>query len=1472
MIILLYLLLKIPSVQSNLAQRATKYLSKKYNTSIVVKEIDLSNFTNIQLKRIVIKDHHDYPFITVKNITTSLLNSKKILDNELELADITLSGLNFVLKTYKGEVHQNIVIFSDKFKSKKKQKTVKKDFLLTANHINLSSTNFYFFNENKQNDPIVFYKNINGKITNFKVEGSNIYAKISKTSFVDNYGINVKELRTDFTYTNTQMLFDKTLLTTATSKIETDMVFDYVKNSLSDFNNKVQIKANITKAEISLKDLHHFYDEFGKTDKIYFTSNFKGTLNNFKLNRLRLRSRQNSIINGDLHFINAVNREKGFSLNANLTNLTSEYKQLKNLLPNLLGKTLPSSFEMLGKFTLKGKTFITTENVNAQLEINSDLGKSISDLKVTNIDDIDNAKYNGKIELIDFDLGKIMKDRNVGLLSLIADVDGRGFTKEKLNTSLIGHITKHQYNGYTYNNIDINGVFKNQHFNGDLITKDKNIKMTFKGLADLSKSVNSFKFKANVDYANFNKLNLFKRDSISVLKGKIDIDLKGNSIDNIIGNINFKDTSYTNQNDSYKFKNFDITSSFKDSVRTLTVNSKDIINGKIKGKFKFAELPKLAKNSLGSIYAHYRPDSVSSGQFLKFNFKIYDKIIGVFFPKVSLGKNTTIKGKINSDKEKFELTFKSPKVQAYDNLIEKIRLQIDNKNPLYNTILSVKKINTKYYNVADVNLVNVTINDTLFLRTDFIGGKELKEKYNLSLYHTINQLNQSVIGFKKSDIHLKNQKWLVNPNNNKENKVVFDSDFKNFSFKKLSLLSVNQELTFDGFIKDKKNKDLHLNFNNINLDKITPKIDSIKLEGIVNGKIDYNQNNGKTFPKINIKIADFIVNRLKQGDLVLNAQGDETLKKYNFTATLIHKNHEKLSANGVVNLNPKEPTIDATINLANIDLKTLSPLGGESITNIRGFVSGRTKLTGLLKNPDMIGDLYVTNAGLAFPYLNTEYEIKGLQKVSLYNQTFNVNRITLVDTAMKTQGFLTGSITHTNFKKWYLDLKIKTDDLLVLNTKEDEDTPYYGTGLMKGEATIVGPTNGLVIDVIATTNPGTEFIVPLSDISTIEENKLIHFITNEKKNEGIGRPEDIVFKKKGLTLILDLTVTPNALTQIVIDKATGSVLRGRGDAYLDIEINTNGKFDMIGTYIVDNGVYELKNIVNKTFKVKQGGKIYWSGSPFDAYLDIVAINKVKANPAILLENIQGTRDIDVDLITKITGNLYEPQMKFDIKLPKASSIVQSELAYKINDENKKMTQFFSLLSMGTFANVNEFDFANSGNSFIYGTISERISSAISNFLRSDDDLIQIGVNLDIGDTNRLDNLRTDDQVDITFKTNIYKKIIVNGIVGVPIGSNTQSNIVGEIEVELPLNKAENFRAKAYNRRNEVQFDVLDSEGYTQGIGLSYEFNWDTTSEFFEKIGFRKSKKKKEKLRLKKIVEERKKDSIQNLKKLINLKN
>jgi len=1457
---LLIVVFSIPFVQTAIAKIVTKKINKQYDTNIIVKKVDLSYLGNIKLKNIEINDHHNDSLIYVEKLTTSLFSYKNILDNKLEFDKIVINGLYFYLKTYKDENNDNLSIFVDKFEDKDTTKNNSPPFLLTSSQLLLNDANFYLYDLNKQEGVIVFYKDIDGYVDDFKIEGPEVYASIRDVSLNENHGINITNLTSDFKYSKSQMLFENTTLETTNSSIVANIVFNYKLKGLADFNNKVTIDANFINADVSLIDLHKFYNELGENDKIHFTTKLNGTLNDFTLNNLKLVSNRNSTINGSFHFKNAVNNDHDFSLNARIYNLSSNYQNLKQLLPNILGKTLPTTFEKLGRFTIAGQTYITNESVDAQLTINGNLGRIISDLKLTNIKNIDNAKYRGNVEFIDLDFGKIVNDTIIGKISLVAAVDGQGFTLEKINTSLKGHVSKYQYKDYIYNDIDVNGVFKNQNFDGSIIVRDENLKMNFEGLADLSSEIYKFDFIADVNYSDFNKLNLFKRDSIAVLKGVMAIKVNGNTLDNLTGEINFYNTSYTNQTDNYFFTNFNITSEFNDTIRTITINSTDIVDGRIRGNFKFNELGKLTGNSLGSIYTNYNPEKVSQGQFLDFNFKIYNKIIDVFYPEVKLGANTSIKGKINADNEQFELLVKSPKVEAYENVIENIRLQIDNKNPLYNTLLSVDKINTKYYNIEELNLVNVTLNDTLFFRTDFIGGKNLDENFNLSFYHTINENNMSVVGLKKSDITFKENTWLINPTNNKQNKVVFDKALNTFAFDKIKVISEDQEIDFAGVMGGDNSTDMVLNLKDVKLKGITPYIDKLSLNGLVNGTVNYKKFNGKVFPSAQLTINDFYANHYKQGNLFIDANGSNSIKQYAIEVRLENENSNGFVINGEVDFTAINPTVLASYAIDKFNIKALNPLGEDVINNIRGEISGDGIISGLLENPDINGYLYLENAGLAIPYLNVNYDFIGRPKVELSNQTFKFLPMTLLDVVQDTEGTLSGTISHYKFDKWKLDLAIDTDNLLVLNTEEQEDMQYYGTVFMDGNATIKGYTDGLVIDVEGKTNRGTEFIIPLSDVSTIGDSRLINFVTNTENGLNNNQYQDIFFNiVKGLTLNFDLTVTDDAIVEIVVDKNTGSILRGSGNGYMDIAINTNGKFEIDGAYVVSEGIYKFRNIVNKDFIVQPGGTVVWAGNPFDAFLNITAVYSTKANPSVLLENFETNRKIDVDLIAKITGQLLNSEIDFDVILPNQNSVVNSELQFKLNDDYTKMTQFFSILAAGSFVNVDEGIFGIDRNAAINSTISQKIASVLSGIIKSKGDKFELGITYDIASKSDVNSYNINDQLGISVSTKI-ERFIVNGKFGVPVGTNTNSNIVGEVEVAYPLNDDGTLNIKAYSRQNDIEYDVSDAEGSTQGVGLSWRVDFDNGKELREKIFPGKKKN---------LKDDKKKDSLKLKRNLIN---
>jgi hypothetical protein len=1455
-------MLSFSSVQTKLAKLITERVNSKFGTSILVDKVDLSSLRKVELKNVLIQDHHQDTLFYIGELKTSILNYKSIFNNSLNFGDIEIINGKFLMKTYKNEEHNSLTVFVDKFKNS--SDTSGNEFQLTSSSVQLQNVDFNIVDENKKDDQeIVFYKKIYGNFDNFKVNGANVSASIYGLQMIENHGINIIDLKTRFRYSSTKMEFLKTELLTENSKLSADIIFNYEEGDLSKFTDKVIIDAEIENSELALIDLKKFYGELGKNDKIHFSVDAKGTINNFTLKDLDLKSNRNSTLKGTLSFKNVLRPNK-FILKAELKELSTSYDHMINLLPNLLRNKIPSSLDKIGYFTSYGNVKITKSSVDLKFNTHADIGTLKSDIQLTRIDQINDALYNGKVELIDFNLGKFVNDSLIGEFSMIGEVEGKGFSIDSINIKVDGIISKHQYKGYTYSNIDINGLLKNKHFNGELIVNDPNIQLVFKGLADLSGDKNNFNFNADVAFANFNKLNLFTRDEKSILKGEIDINLTGNNLDNIEGELSFINASYSNQNDVYEFNDFYISSKTIDTIREVRIDSKEIINGSIRGDFKFKELGKLAQNSLGSLFVNYKNKEVTKGQFLDFKFHIYNKIVDVFFPDLKLGPNTIIKGEINSDKDKFKLSLKSPKVEAYDFFIENIDMQIDNKNPLYNTLLSLDRVNSKYYNLEDVNLVNVLLNDTLFIRTEFNGGKDLKGKYNLSFYHTVNESNQPIIGIKKSDLFFKNKTWEINPGNNDQNKIIFEQSYESYAIDNINMVSGNQHIDLAGLVYGKDSRNIDLKFENVNLFDVTPSIDSVSINGKINGTINLKSLNGNMVPFADLTVNYFSINDDFYGDLSLNASSDENIKNYKFEAILLNSDLKTFSTKGNVDFNSTSPVIIAEVSFDKFRINAFSPLGKNVLSKMRGYATGNFIVTGELKNPDIQGEIDLVDAGFELPYLNVNYNFLGETKIKMYNQTFDFLSVDLEDVEMKTKGKLNGTISHREFKNWKLDLELRTDNLLVLNTKESEEALYYGTGLLSGRTTIKGFTDELIIDVIGKTNKGTEFIIPLSDVSTINESNLIHFESSSIDVEGPEKKEIVFERLKGLTINFILHVTKDAVAQIVVDKISGSTLRASGEGDLKLNIDTNGKFEMNGALVIDNGEYQFKNIVNKTFEVRKGGTIIWNGNPYDADINIVAVNYTKANPAVLLDEIASSRKIEVELITSMSGKLSAPNFDFDINIPNSSSLVASELEFKLRNEDERLTQFFSLLATGSFAKLNQNKTNFDGNAAIAGTLAQKASQILSNMLVSENDDFQVGVTYDVGSNNDVKNVITDDQLGVEVSGRIADRVIVSGRVGVPVGSTTSSNVIGEVEIMVPLNDAETLNAKVYNRQNEIQFDVIEGEGYTQGVGVSYRFDFDNSKEFFRKIGLKKSKEEKE-------AAKRKRDSIKNNKKEIQNK-
>ena len=1439
LVLILGILLSLPVVQTKIGQYITEQINKDYGTDINVEQVALTVFGGVKLKKVLIKDHHKDTLFYINRLKTNILDFNKLYNGDLLFGDIRIDGLIFDLKQYKNEKETNLDKFVSAFDDGSPSTG---NFFMKADAIYLKNSHFTMIDENSEDPKILEFLKINAQLDGFKIKGTDVTTAITKMSFMDFRGLKVENLKTQFTYTKKNILLQKLKLLTKNSLLNADVALRYEREDFSDFNNKVVFDIKVDTASVATNDIGYFYKELGKNNKFNFTASILGTLNDFHTNQLNLVDLNNTKIIGDINFKNLFGDEKqGFFLKSKFDKLTSNHDDLAALLPNILGKSLPSSLKKLGQFTIFGNADITTKSIKTDFFMTSSLGNLETDLVMSNINNIDNATYKGNVILENFNVGLLLNRKEFGLVSMNSDVDGKGFTLKLIDTKFNGKISKFEYNNYTYTGILVNGNFKKPIFKGKVNVNDPNLFMDFDGIVDVSKKENVYKFDAKIDYANLSKLKLVKNDSISIFKGKIYSNLVGNSVNNLYGDVLIEETSYQNQKDIYFFDNFKLSSSFDQKrERTITINSPDIIEGKVVGKFDFEQVPKIFENALGSIYTNYQPNTVRKGQYLKFNFALYNKIIEIFYPDISLSSNTYIRGSMNSDTNDFKVDFNSPKIKVYENVINNLNLEIDNKNPLFNTYVTIDSLNTKLYKISDFNLINITRKDTLFFRSEFKGGKDATDYYNIDAYHTIDNKKNNIIGLMKSELKFKDYLWFLNEENNESNRIVFDKNFTNFEFDNFSLTNDIQKINFLGTITNKDDKDLELNFTQVDIGKIIPEIENFVMAGNLNGKIKFKQKNNLIEPLAAISIDELRVNNIPLGNLALNVTGNNEMNSFKVNSTLENKNMESFKLDGNLSYLNGENVMDMDLKLNKFNIGAFSTIGGEVISNIRGLVSGNANFQGSLSNPEMNGRLFLSKAGLTVPYLNVDYELEENAIVDLTERQFLLRNINLTDSKYKTKGVLFGNVRHSKLKDWKLDINVNTDYMVVLDTEESEDAYYYGKAFISGRASIIGPTTALLIDVNAKSEKGTFIKLPISDEQGVGEKNFIHFITKEEKfnlSSNLNRP---IRDYTGLELQFDLDINENAEIEVILDKETGHNMKGRGVGNLLLQINTLGKFNMYGDFMVYQGEYNFKyrGLVSKKFKVKKNGNIVWEGDPLRARLNLEAVYETRANPAVLMNNSSVNQKVPVEVAILINGTISNPDPDFNINLPTVSSTLKSEIQTVLDDKDTRQTQALYLLATDSFLSE---EGANVGQNALYNNMFQTMSGVFDDLFFDADSKISIGVGYVAPEKNP--NGDTNGNVSVSTSFNINERISVNGVIGVPVGDVNQAAVIGDLEVLYRVNDDGSLNFKVFNRENDINY-IGEGVGYTQGIGITYQVDFDTFDELYNKV-FRSAKYKLE---------------------------
>jgi hypothetical protein len=517
-----------------------------------------------------------------------------------------------------------------------------------------------------------------------------------------------------------------------------------------------------------------------------------------------------------------------------------------------------------------------------------------------------------------------------------------------------------------------------------------------------------------------------------------------------------------------------------------------------------------------------------------------------------------------------------------------------------------------------------------------------------------------------------------------------------------------------------------------------------------------------------------------------------------------------------------------------IPISVCNPYVKKVLTDIKGVAKADLSLKGTLKSPEISGYVVLKKAEMLVTYLNTRFRIS--DTVEVRPDGFYLNDLTALD-ERDNEGLVSGWVKHTGFNKFHFDAQLLTQGFLALNTNSAMNSLYYGRGFGSGQVRFFGEPKDMHLEVAMKTERGTRFHIPLFGAKNVYESEFITFVKPKGLEENIEVKDEFQVSFKNLTLDMDIEVTSDAEVQLIFDPAVGDIIKGRGDGDLSMSLDKAGNFKMFGDYYISKGEYlfTLQNIINKKFLIQQGGTINWSGDPYNALVNIDATYGVRTSLYDLMypdtTNDSYKKRIQVDCMLKLTDNLLNPNIAFDIDLPNTDESTKTDVRNKIGVGNvqEMNRQIFGLLVLNRFFPTEDQNQAlQQAGGFFTSSTSEMISNQLSNWLSKISNDFDIGLNYRPGDD------ITSDELQASLSTQLFNnRILIDGNVGVANTQSSSSNIVGDANIEYKITSDGRFRVRAFNKSNDIN-TLTDNAPFTQGVGLSYQREFDRLGDLFRR--------------------------------------
>ncbi len=606
-------------------------------------------------------------------------------------------------------------------------------------------------------------------------------------------------------------------------------------------------------------------------------------------------------------------------------------------------------------------------------------------------------------------------------------------------------------------------------------------------------------------------------------------------------------------------------------------------------------------------------------------------------------------------------------------------------------------------------------------------------------------------------------------------------------------------------------QDLTLSINKLELGEIFKFLPFMpNMSGELNGDYHVVQTPSQLSVSSDMNIKRFVYEHNRMGNLGVQMVYMPKGENSHYVDALISKDDIEVGKLTGTYDNAGEGYLDAVLDMNKFPLNYVNGFIPNGIVGLRGAGYGSLMMQGPLNKLDVNGEIKADSAYLVSDPYGVEMRF-GNQPLVIANSAIAFNDFKVYGANNKPLT-MNGALDFSNTNRVMLNMTLQAQDFLLINAKENPRSEAYGKAFVNFIGNVQGEVSNLhlrgKLDVLGSTDM-TYIVKEQTLMSDTQLKDLVKFTNFKDSTEQVVRRPDLT----GFAMDLRLNIDEQAHIKTILNPEHTNYIDMIGGGGLNLSYDPTNGAQLRGRYTLNSGEmkYTMDVIPLRTFHIREGSYVDFTGDPMQPTLNIIATEAVRAS----VSSGEGNgKLVDFNCGVKLTKQFPKPSLEFIIEAPDDQEM-ENALKTKSLEERSKLA--VTMLASGLYFDGENTSSANTAmNGALASFLQTQVNAITGRALSSMG--LDLSANLETAaDVNG--SLHTD----YTFK---FSKRFLNNRLRIILGGRVSTGSTlsrdngayfDNFSLEYRLNKSETKYLKLYYEREA--YDWLEGDLSEYGIGF-----------------------------------------------------